>query len=352
MFHVLRIIKFSLILALISSSAYGATRIDEGGESKGYFNAINFESGATVTKVGITAEVAVTGAGAPPVTTKGDIYTYSTGAARLPVGTNGQILSPDSAETTGLKWITPTSHDAVVITTPDANVTDSQAITFADTGIMTITEAANVVTFDATEVDGSTTNEINTIQGDDNVATSGLAVSVDGAGIVTTDVVGDVLTVTGTEADTLDSVADRGATTDQALTTGGIIVGDGDTVGATTNKWLFDDTGGDVSTTGNVGIGTTAPTQALDVIGKIALDGTVIAYRPTAFTGTLILGDGGGSLDTGADYNTFVGIGAGFSNTTGYYNTANGYASLLSNTTGYYNTANGYASLLSNTTGY
>lgn len=44
-----------------------------------------------------------------PLTTKGDVYTYDTANARLPVGTNGQVLSADSAEATGLKWITPAS---------------------------------------------------------------------------------------------------------------------------------------------------------------------------------------------------------------------------------------------------
>jgi hypothetical protein len=43
--------------------------------------------------------------GASPLTTKGDIYTYSTVNARLPVGSNDQILVADSTETTGLKWI-------------------------------------------------------------------------------------------------------------------------------------------------------------------------------------------------------------------------------------------------------
>ena len=38
------------------------------------------------------------------LTTKGDIATYSTSDARLAVGTNGQTLIADSAETTGLKW--------------------------------------------------------------------------------------------------------------------------------------------------------------------------------------------------------------------------------------------------------
>ena len=52
------------------------------------------------------ASVNVTGGGSPsPLTTKGDIYTYSTTDARLPVGTNGQILSADSSKTAGLFWI-------------------------------------------------------------------------------------------------------------------------------------------------------------------------------------------------------------------------------------------------------
>ena len=42
---------------------------------------------------------------ASPLTTKGDLYTFSTIDARLPVGANTQILSVDSAEPTGLKWI-------------------------------------------------------------------------------------------------------------------------------------------------------------------------------------------------------------------------------------------------------
>ena len=48
------------------------------------------------------------GGGSSPLTTKGDLYGRSaSGDARLPVGSNGQILSADSAEATGLKWVTP-----------------------------------------------------------------------------------------------------------------------------------------------------------------------------------------------------------------------------------------------------
>jgi hypothetical protein len=49
------------------------------------------------------------GGASSPLTTKGDLYTYSTTDARLGVGTNGQVLTADSAEATGLKWATAAS---------------------------------------------------------------------------------------------------------------------------------------------------------------------------------------------------------------------------------------------------
>lgn len=39
-----------------------------------------------------------------PLTTKGDLYTYGTDDARLPVGADGQVLTADSAQTLGVKW--------------------------------------------------------------------------------------------------------------------------------------------------------------------------------------------------------------------------------------------------------
>ncbi|WP_413943350.1 tail fiber domain-containing protein [Bdellovibrio sp. HCB-162] len=48
--------------------------------------------------------------GLSPVTTKGDLITHDgTNAIRLPVGTNGQVLSANSAQASGLQWITPTA---------------------------------------------------------------------------------------------------------------------------------------------------------------------------------------------------------------------------------------------------
>jgi len=55
-----------------------------------------------------------------PLTTKGDIWGYSTSDARIPVGANNTVLTADSTQSLGLKWATPsatpTSASAVITT--------------------------------------------------------------------------------------------------------------------------------------------------------------------------------------------------------------------------------------------
>lgn len=45
-----------------------------------------------------------TPSGASPLTTKGDLFGHSTVDARVPIGTDGQVLTADSTQALGLKW--------------------------------------------------------------------------------------------------------------------------------------------------------------------------------------------------------------------------------------------------------
>jgi hypothetical protein len=49
-----------------------------------------------------------------PLTTKGDLFTYSTADARLPVGNDGETLLADSSATTGLRWQSAYNGNGVI----------------------------------------------------------------------------------------------------------------------------------------------------------------------------------------------------------------------------------------------
>ena len=72
----------------------------------------------TALPIGTAGQVLTVASGLPswatptdqtPLTTKGDVFTFSTVDARLGVGANNTVLTADSAEATGLKWAAPSA---------------------------------------------------------------------------------------------------------------------------------------------------------------------------------------------------------------------------------------------------
>jgi trimeric autotransporter adhesin len=86
-----------------------------------------------------TSWTAIGGGGlSSPLTTKGDVWGYSTTDARIPVGANGTVLTADSVETLGVKWAAPAAGGGKVLQVVFASSTttkSSTSTTYADTDI-------------------------------------------------------------------------------------------------------------------------------------------------------------------------------------------------------------------------
>ena len=142
----------------------------------GVMEEITIGSGLSLSGGTLTAS----GSGSSPLTTKGDLYTFNTTNARLPIGLDTQVLIADSSTSTGLKWgsntaATPTGYYAqyqdditqtvAVINTGypikfrtldisnGVSVVSDSRITFANTGIYNLQFSVQLENSDTQEHD-------------------------------------------------------------------------------------------------------------------------------------------------------------------------------------------------------
>lgn len=136
------------------------------------------------------------GGGGSPLTTKGDLYTYSTVDARLAIGTNGYVLCADSTETTGMKWCSSLDVDIIL---EDAAPTAEGQLTYDDTdNTIELYSGSSVYTFKSEVASGTSALGISSIAS----ATCATVVTTSATGTSTTSVVnwgfnGDPTAVTG-----------------------------------------------------------------------------------------------------------------------------------------------------------
>ena len=184
-----------------------------------------------VDSIGVISSTGSVCAGLSPLTTKGDLYTFSTVDARLGVGTNGQVLKANSASTTGLEW----SSDV-------------------DTGITQLTG-------DITAGPGSSSQVATLATVNGNVGSFGSATqvgtfTVNGKGLITA---ASNTTITPNFTNVLGGTA------------GSVIFSNGTTLAQDNANFFWDDTNN------RLGLGTTAPGAQLQVnAGSASTIGTII----------------------------------------------------------------------------
>jgi len=85
--------------------------------------------------------------GGSPLTTKGDMYGFSTVDARIPIGANDTVLTADSTQSLGLKWAAPASGGGMTLIN-----TGGTTLTGASTTVSSIPSTYNELVIYITNV--------------------------------------------------------------------------------------------------------------------------------------------------------------------------------------------------------
>jgi len=280
------------------------------------------------------------GGTASPLTTKGDLYTFTTVNARLPVGLNGLVLTADSSTPTGLSWaagggggggsvvgfnFTNANGISGVVATP--TTTPNLTLTL---GAITPTSVASTGPVTGTNLSGTSSG---TNTGDQTITLTG-DVTGSGTGSFAVTYNGVVPILKGGTGQTTANAALNALLPSQTSQTGKVLQSDG-----TNTSWQNFPGAGSVTTVGAIGTQgvttsvsnpTTTPTIT---IGLGAITPTSVASTGTV-TGTNISGTSSGSNTgdqtisltgdvTGSGTGTFNTVLAATAVTAGSYTNAN-----------------------------
>jgi hypothetical protein len=245
------------------------------------------------------------GAGGSPLTTKGDLYTFSTINDRLPVGANGLVLTADSSSPTGLKWgasgggsggsvvgFTFTNANGVSGVVTDPTVTPTLELTL---GAITPASVAAVGTVTGSNLSGTHSGtSSNTNTGDQTITLTG-DVTGSGTGSFTTTLAVTVPIALGGTGQTTANASFNALAPSQATNAGKVLITDG----ADTSWAAFPGAGSVTSVavtpsngvTASVATATTTPNIS---IGLGAITPTSVAASGTV-TGSNISGTASGS---------------------------------------------------------
>lgn len=149
----------------VLTGSYPNPGLAASGVTPGNYTSANISVGADGRITGASNGSGGGGGSSSPLTTKGDIWGYNTADARIPVGTNGQVLTADSTNALGVSWKPQTGSITGPGTTVSGDIVTWNSTTgavVADSG-KTLPSGAIVGTTDTQSVSNKTLDNTNSL---------------------------------------------------------------------------------------------------------------------------------------------------------------------------------------------